>query len=289
MAFSTREASRTLGEPVSLYFIKYGAPDDAYFAYTDAEQEIEHEFDNDLGPVTFLPIPILFGEVSSSGSLDKSAVELRTPQDSALAQKFTLHPPSQVITMLVFDGHDADDDFIVIWAGRILGGGREENEAVYTCEPVSTSLKRPGLRRNYQYQCPHTLYAFPCNADRQAATITRAVTAVAGSLVSLPPGWSATPDSYIGGIAKWETAEGLIEERTIIKLADTNTVILSGIASDLTVGAQIDLAFGCDHKLLIAGDHLEGDCITLHDNVLNYGGQLWIPLKNPIGIINNFY
>lgn len=288
MSFGIRESSRSLGEPISLFFVRYGETPDAYFAYTDAEQIVTIQFDPDLGDVSFLPVPISFGEITASGSLDKASVEMRMPQNTPLADLFKLHPPSQVITLKVFQGHGDEDDYKVAWIGRILGGGREENEAVYTCEPVSTSMKRPGLRRNYQYQCPHVLYGPQCQANRAAATISRAVTAVAGALVSIG-GTFANPDNYNGGIASWTTPDGRLEERTIVKRADTTTLIMSGVVVGLVVGQQIQLAFGCDHRLELAGNTLTGDCIDLHNNVLNYGGDLWIPLKNPIGIVNNFY
>lgn len=289
MTFDARESSRSLGEPIKLYFIRHGNAPDAYYAYTNAEQVVEHEFDEELGPVEFMPIPIMSGRITASGSIDKAALEIRTPQDAELAAKFRLHPPSQVITLVIMAGHIGDTEFLVEWVGRVLNAGRQGNEAVYTCEPISTSVRRIGLRRNYQHQCPHVLYGDKCQADREAATIELSVTAVAGALVSLPSDWSATPDRYVGGIASWVTPEGSTEERTIVKRADSDTLILSGVAQGLSPGTQIKLAWGCSHRVLLAGATLEGDCIDLHDNILNYGGQLWIPLKNPIGITNNFY
>lgn len=281
MTFPIRESSRTLGEPVNLYFIVYGDTPASYYAYTDSEQEVHLNFDAALGEVIFKPIPITHGNITASGSLDKSAVEMRTPQSAELAQLFTLHPPSQIIRLTIFQAHDGDGDYRVEWVGRILGSSREVNEAVYTCEPVSTSMKRPGLRRNYQYQCPHVLYGPQCKADRGRATILRSVTGVAGALVSLPPGWDANPDRFNGGLAEWLTADGRTELRTIQKRADANTLILSGIAAGLVPGAQIKLSWGCKHDT--------PDCRDLHANVLNFGGQPWIPLKNPLGIKNNFY
>lgn len=283
MTFPIREASRTLGEPISLYFFRYGDTPDAYYAYTDCEQQVEHEFDPQVGLVVFQPIPVDRGEITSSGSLDKAAMEIRTPQNAELAQLFSLHPPSQIVTVVIFQGHEGDTDFRVEWMGRVLGSSREGNEAVYTCEPVSTSMKRPGLRRNYQYQCPHVLYSQGpglCNADREARSILRSATGVAGALVTF--GAIDNPDMYIGGIAEWTAPDGRKELRSIVRRADGLTFVFSGIALGLTPGVVVKLSAGCDHKM-------DGDCLNLHNNVQNFGGQPWIPTENPLGIKNNYY
>jgi hypothetical protein len=40
------------------------------------------------------------------------------------------------------------------------------------------------------------------------------------------------------------------------------------------------VVLGCNHQ---AYAEEGGDCQPLHDNIVNYGGDRWIPLKNPIG------
>lgn len=284
MSFANREASRQKGEPITLYFFRYGDTPASHFAYTDGEEAVVHAFDDPASPITFQPIPISRGAITSSGSLDRAALQIMMPDDEGMPMLFRYHPPSQVVTGIVFQGHVDDDDFKVVWAGRVLGcqlGG--QNTADFTCEPISTSLKRNGLRRRYQYGCPHVLYGPQCKADQEAASIYATVGGVSGALVSLGGGWSAQPTKYVGGLATWANSSGgRTETRTIVRLADTNTLVLSGIALGLSPGMPIKLAFGCDHIW-------NSDCTNLHDNVHNFGGDPFIPTKNPIGIVNNFY
>jgi hypothetical protein len=284
MSFNSRETSRAEGEPINLYFFRYGDAPDAYWAYTDAEQPVEHDFDPEVGLVVFEPVPIDRGSIVSSGTLDRAAMEIKTPQDSELAMLFRIHPPSQVVVLTVFQGHVGDLDFKVCWAGRVLGCQLNGNEAEFTCEPVSTSMKRAGLRRNWQYGCPHVLYGPQCKADREDASIVTTVTGVAGALVSVDPAWAPAEMrvKYLGGLAEYSNADGVTEIRTVIRLADSDTLVLSGYALGLVPGSPIKLSFGCNHIW-------NEDCTNLHNNVQNFGGHPFIPTKNPIGIVNNFY
>lgn len=284
--FEVAELSRNKGSPVTLYFFRYGDTTESYYAYTDAEEDTVWTFDPGLGPVTFKPIPIDHGAISSSGTLDKSSLDVKTPQDSELSMLFRLHPPSQIVTLRLLQGHEGVDDFRVAWAGRVLGNQVTGNETTFTCEPVSTSIRRAGLRRHYQLGCPLALYGVgegQCNADKEAASTFAAVSNVAGALVALGGAWAADEMriKYTGGIAEWQDATGRTETRTIVRLADSQTLVLSGVALGLVPGASIKLSFGCDHTWA-------GDCTNLHHNVQNFGGDPLIPTKNPIGIVNNF-
>lgn len=283
MTFAAIEGSRALGKPISLYFFRYGDASDAFFAYTDAAADAVLEFDPDLGPVTFVATPIKREGIVVSGVLDKATLTIRTPQDTALADLFMTHPPSQQVILTIWDGHIGEDDIAVVWSGRVTSHASEANESVLSCEPVSTSLKRTGLTRNFQIPCPLALYGPDCRADRETATISTNALGVNGPLVSLPDSWAPADrkTSFAQGIASWVTVEGRTEQRTIIRLRDLdNTLVLSGVASGLTPALELKLTLGCRHTL--------EDCSTLHDNIQNYGGQWLIPTDNPFGIKNNF-
>lgn len=284
MTFEIREESRSKGEPIALYHFQYGDAADKYFGYTDAETTIT------TGGKTYEPIPIVMGAVKASGTLDRQSIEVRTPQNVELAELFRLFPPSQVITLIVKQGHanDPDAQFLVTWTGRVLGHKRQINEAVYTVESVATSMRRAILRRHYMYGCPHVLYGPQCKANKAAATITKTALSVTSPYVTLADNWATTSmkPKYLGGLVEWTTLDGLKETRAIrkIKGATSNQLLLSGTTNGLVAGMSVNLVLGCNHQ---AG--LEDDCIALHDNILNYGGQPWIPTKNPIGIKNTFY
>lgn len=274
MTFETLEESRCLGQPVDLYYFRYGTTASAYYAYTDAEEPVT--FDG----VIYEPKPIQRGAINSSGTLDKAALQVDLPTSCDVAELFRIYPPGRSVALIIRQGHlgDGDSDFKVIWSGRILSSSREDSIDSLTCEPLSTAFRRSGLRRCYQYSCPHALYGAQCKASRLAATRAATVYATTGASVTLDSGWNGphAVEKYIGGMIEWETAAGK-EVRTILRLTGGGNVLnLSGSTRGLTGGTEISVILGCEHNM--------ADCETLHNNIQNYGGQPWIPLSSPIKI-----
>jgi hypothetical protein len=250
-----------------------------YFGYTDAEQEIV------LDNITYAPIPIMRDPISASGTLDKSRLSLRMKRDVEFAELFRVYPPTQPVVLIILQGHLSDpddpDEFLVCWTGRVLSVGREGDECVVSCEPISSSLRRPGLRRHYQLGCPHVLYGDQCRANKAAATTAGVVASISGTYVTLNPGWNGlfSASDFIEGTMEW-TVESGIERRKILSISG-NTLLLSGLIRDLLVGGGVSTVLGCNHQT--------SHCSGLHNNILNFGGCPWIPTKNPIGYPSNEY
>lgn len=308
MNHGEREQSRTYGAPIALYLFKgteqseeaiaaAGFDHGAFgpFAFTDAEDAItrtEIGFDE---PVVYVPWPVDRGNIVSSGSLDKSQLKVSMAEGSDLAALFLEYPPAQVVNLIIRDGHVGDDPddpacFPVVWTGRVLGCGHPPLKTEFTCEPISTSGRRPGLRRNYQISCPHVLYGPDCRADRDAATIERTVAGVERTRVTLSTGWDSVHPhgKYVGGMIRWTRPGGFMELRSILRCADGVTLRLSGTTRGLQVGDTVKLILGCSRSITQSGATIAGDCVDLHDNIHNYGGQPFIPLTNPLGPVNNF-
>lgn len=294
MTFDARESSRQLGSPVTLYLFRYGVDANAYHAFTDAHAAIT--YDN----VTYNPEPIQHGAITSSGSLDRSALEIKVPKTNPLGSLFLVYPPAQVVTLILYKGHleDSPPDFRAVWNGRVINCAREGSEMTLTCDPVAASMRRSGLRRNYQHSCPHVLYQqgdFKCNADQAAATITRTVAAVDDNVVTLSAGWdSVHPASkYIGGMISWDN-EGATEYRTILRITGGVDLVTNGFVRGLAASDSVDVILGCNHSAHLT----EGDCLNLHvtagsgspptSNIHNFGGQPWRPKKNPMGNTSPF-
>lgn len=277
MTFSAIETSRHKGEPVTLYLFAYS--ETANFAYTDAEREIVHD------GISYEPIPIMRDNVAASGTLDKSALAVRMPRDVELSELFRVYPPAQVVTLIIRQGHLSDSDppeFLVVWSGRVLSVGREGEECVVSCEPVSSSLRRPGLRRHYQLGCPHVLYGPQCRADRAASSVTATVGIIAGTAITLNAGWhgSFPAVKFTEGLVEWLNDDGATERRKILSVSG-NTLLLGGLPRDLEAGETITALLGCNHQM--------SDCADLFHNIHNFGGCPWVPTQNPIGFRNNYY
>ena len=90
-------------------------------------------------------------------------------------------------------------------------------------------------------------------------------------------------DAYVGGFIDWvDTATMRHHIRPIIEVVDTPgqaEIFIAGVLPTVMTG-DVDLVKGCAHT--------EEACTKWHNNVANYGGQLWIPDLNPVGNISTF-
>jgi hypothetical protein len=292
MSFLTRELSRILGRPITLYYFRWGSDATSYYAFTDGETAITAAgaLDGSSPPTTvsYTPTPIERGTITSSGTLDKATLEVTVPRNNGLAELFIAYPPAQVVTCVIRQAHRGEtDSWPAIWVGRVTSMRFEDSAAKFTLEPVATSLRRTGLRRNYQFGCPHALYGPQCRADKPAATVTVAVTSISNQTLVLPTGWfgSIPITKYLGGLAQWTTPDGNTEIRTILRKSGNDDLVLGGIIRGLSAAQNVELSLGCNHKMDDCADlHVEIDSGSpLQSNIHNFGGQPWIPLENPVG------
>lgn len=276
MTLQQYEESRHQGEPVNLYLYRYGVAPGAYYAYNDGEEIISIE------GVDYIPVPMQRSPINSDGTLDKSALTVSCPRDLDIVELFRVYPPHQVVTLVIRQGHpkDAVPEYLVIWSGRVTSRNIKGDECEFTCEPISSSMRRSGLRRNYQFGCPHALYGPQCNASKAAATFTQTVISVANNEVTLADGWNGGEplNHFYAGLAEWQhLGETVI--RSILNIEFDKVVIMAGPAIGLLPGDSIDIIKGCDHTMVGCNDH---------NNIQNFGGQPWIPTKNPITGISPF-
>lgn len=269
MSFDQIERDPQRGRPVELYKFVYGDGSGSFYAYTNADREITHD------GVTFKPIPISRENYRSSGKTEAANMTIKCPLKADLANLFLDYPPTQPVTVTVWQGHlgDTQQEFLVVWLGRILSTAREGDEAVLSCSSTIISLKRPGLRRNYQYSCPHVLFGDQCKASRPAASTTATVIAITPQGLTLSPGWQGEwpLERFAGGMIRWTGNIGT-EYRTILRVEPSGLLRFIGPLRSLEAGSQLTIMRGCNHLM---------DGCNTHNNINNFGGQPWIPLKNP--------
>lgn len=267
MPFAEIEDSRSLGEPDSLYRFSMG---DQVWRYTDSEDA------QTVGGETYEPIPIDRDAVNTSGTQDKSALTVRLPEDSPVPMLYRYFSPPERVGLVIFQGHGGDGETLAIWVGRVLSSKVEGSEAALNCEPVSTSMKRPGLRVRDQYQCMHALYGPSCRANRAEFTRTATVVDIDGRTITLSNGWEgAFPQSkFTNGIFKFGA-----EQRHILRV--NGWLRIDGPPRGLSIGDSVEVSLGCSHN--------QSDCLDLFHNIHNFGGAPFIPKNNPIGSVNNFY
>ncbi len=274
MSFGSRETSIDRGEPFNLYQFKYGSRNQDVHCYTDAEGDVAA-----FGRI-FKSIPIRRSSINSSGTTDKTTLTVEMPRTELLPAMFLVYPPSYTVALTIWQGHVGapEDDIRVNWSGIVLSCARVGAlEAKVSCEPVTVSMQRIGLRRNYQYMCPHALYGPQCRANKAAASSNRTLHAAAGRFVTITEDLGVSPE-YYGGMVEWDTPDGRREYRTILSVqtqAGRTVFVINGLAHNLPTDNVVTIVKGCRH--------LMEDCSGVHNNIHNFGGQPWIPTSNPLG------
>ncbi|MDC8804208.1 phage BR0599 family protein [Halomonas pacifica] len=269
--------SRHSSVPVFLYEVTWGPGAQHQLHMTSDQTTVWHN------GAPFTRAQIKHGEISSSGTLDNTEVEIRTPHTNPLFEVFRVYPPEQPVVMVIYRGErdDPDGDYRAIWRGRLLNFGVSGLAATFSGQPMIASTQRPGLRRNYQYGCPHVLYGPHCQAGKVAATTPATVAGVAGSVLTLEPGWAAAdPIKYLKGLVEWPH-DGVTYSRTVLQILGDNDLLLAGTVPGLATADAVDVVLSCNHRV--------DDCKDLHGNINNYGGQPWISRVNPLGPRNIFY
>lgn len=300
MTFRAQEESRYRRQPVALLAFRYGtriytdnSGPQAIFGYTNAEQPVSFTHPT-TGPVIYQPIPLEVPKVNQSGTLDRKNLVIRLPDNLPLMARLRKWPRDFPIILTIFIRHltDPDDETLVVWSGRVMGTNfiRKENVAEIDCMPISVMFQKPGLRRHYQYMCPHVLYSRECGAPRVPLTLYSF--GVGPDYIDAPGGWSAVPRKYIGGYADWNVTDGR-QIRTIIEVEDDTRIYFNGPTDGLADYGRIRLSLGCNHLFIYSGEGRgidpDTDCFTLHRNIQNFGGFPFIPKQNPVGTASGVF
>lgn len=274
MSYDLIETSVDLGSPVTLFEFIYGQTQGDAYRYSTTDEPVT------LAGRAWSPQNLKHSEITSAGSLDKASVTVTARPDIEVAKLFLAAPPSQQVVLNIWRGHaltlqDGWDDFQRIWVGRVLSAEWGEADVEFKCEPVATSAKRVGLRRFYQYGCPHVLYGRACGVSEVAYTAQCTVVGMVNNrtpivaLRNVPV--EVTTPRLVGGILKLVLPDGRTVLRSIVSASSVSGGVQLGLMSaipELSVGMYGTVARGCKHTF--------DDCKTFF-NTANYGGCPNIP------------
>ncbi len=258
MTYFEKETSRQNGRPVELFQFTDG---NQFWRYCTGDDPIVY-----LGN-TYAPATIVRGATEASQEFGKSQMQVRIPADLPLAKFMTSQVPNNFIGVTLFRTHVGDTEFITHWRGRVISSTWRNHECTLTCEPVFTGLQRAGLRALYQRPCRHAIYSPGCGVDKALHALETTVDTAVKNQVFVTAAAGFPSGYFTGGMLK--TDEG---SRAIMQHIGHSLTLITPIAG-LTGGREITLYPGCDHTFLT--------CKAKFDNGINFGGQPWLPQKNP--------
>jgi len=268
MSFLGKETSNHSSEPIETYTFIRGA---TTYRYTSSDEDVV------LGPETFLSITMGRGDLELSGEVGRAPLTVTVPRDLPICNDYVISPPSDITTLVVKRGHRGElpETYVVVWMGRVLNFTWIDSSMEFMCEPVYTSIKRLGLRRQFSRGCTHVLYGSQCRVNATAHKYTDVIAGLTSNTCSVLGVGGSGDNYYSGGYVQWDY-QGRKEKKMILKqIGDVLT--LSGLPLGASLGATAEVFPGCDHTM--------STCKNKFSNLLNFGGCPWIPTKNPFGSI----
>ena len=238
------------------------------FAYTSFEESVT------LSGVVYLPIQISRNKIRKNQDLTTAPITVTVPYDLDIVRLFSSFPPSEPIRATVFarQVNDPDQQVVVQWEGRIANVMIRNNfRAEIRCDPITTSLRMNNLRLKFQSQCPYTLYANGCRAPLNSFLLSTTLSSSSGNIIS-SPNFAMRPDGYYSGGFIVITLNNNNYRRFILNHVQNNITLDFPIPAT-SAGQAIQVYPGCDHTV--------DTCRDKFSNLDNYGGEPYIPEKNP--------
>jgi len=254
------------GFPVELYKFKRGLSEQ--YLLTSSNEPITF-----LSEV-YLPVQIARGAIEQNQEMERQPLQIQIQRDAEILENFVGFPPTEIMTVTIFRFHENDTptpEVVTIWQGRVLSNAWEGSQATLHCEPVFTSLKRPGLRRKYASQCPHILYGGECAISNFDFQVNATLTVVTNGVELTSPDFIVALDHFFGGYIVLDNREF----RTVVEDPGLGTITIASSISGLEVGNTVAAFPGCAHDL--------DDCLVKFANIVNYGGFPYVPGVNPFG------
>lgn len=265
MTYDAVERSRDGRRPVEIYTF---ARDYQTWRYTSADRDVV------VDSLTYTARSISRSAIEATGELARLGLTLNVQRDLEVADLFRVSPPSAAVTCTVRQYHDGDGSVATLWSGRIASVSWQGASATIALEPVYTALRRVGLRRMYQRQCPHVLYGSACGVNSAAFRVDGPADAISGLTVSVSEASLLADGWFAGGFIEYDIALGIAERRFVTGHSGA-VLTLSAAPAGLVVGQSVRMFPGCDHAL--------ATCNSKFSNALNYGGMPYFTQKNPFG------
>ena len=261
MAYENFENTVDDGRPVELYEFRRGS---SYYRYTNAAEKVY------MSGNTFTPEYITRSEITETDDINQGSLTVTFSIFNQFAGEYISYAPDTVTTLTIYRLHVNDDESegMVIWKGRVLSSGGDENEIELECESIFSSLRRVGLRAKYLLICRHALYSSECGISMSSYVAADTVTGEDGLTIIVGVAANQGDGTYTGGIV--ENASG--DYRFITK-HEGATLKLSRSFSSSINGTAVQIYPGCDK--------LRATCIEKFNNLKNFGGFPFIPTTNP--------
>lgn len=261
MTYDDLEQSAISGEPVELYDFVIGIK---HWRYTSGAESISY-----LGN-TYLPEIIGRKDISISDNPFKDDIEVMLNRNNEFAIQFIPYSIDDEVTLTIYRGHDGD--YIIYRQGFVRTVTFDENGVPkLRISPKTSAIQRVGSRRTLMRLCDHVLYDGGCKVNQEAYKVIGQISAITGTTIE-SAAFATKPNG-------WFTSGKLIinnDVKRFILSHTTNSIVIARPIYNANVGDSFNAYAGCDH--------LPDTCDSKFSKKLNYGGEEFLPVKNPFTI-----
>lgn len=265
-AYTDTEASVHDGQPIECFeFVgSYST-----YRYTSHDQAVT------VAGKKFDPIAIKRTNVKAGTHEEDSLdVQVEMPVSCQLAKDyaFQVTPPKlELVIYRVHLGTNLATDYVIYWRGPVAAISVENQIAKIRVPSVfANALSGDVPTVYYQSPCNHVLFDSGCQVNRALHSVKTTVLSVNGRTIVVASIGGFGHGYFNGGEI---VVPGSNERRMVINQLGT-TIEISYPMGMLAVGAEVELAAGCDHAW-------GGDCPNKFANQINFSGFPFVPDINP--------
>jgi uncharacterized phage protein (TIGR02218 family) len=246
--------------------------------YTFTMSTSTWRYTNALMPATYnqqsyTAVPITRSAIIATADIEKAQITVTVPLTLPLLDVFRPFAPLQRVWLTIVRTQRNAANGATIWSGALANVESGQHTATLTIQNRFAAQANNGLRQKWQKPCPRVLYSTGCGVSRAAYRVNGTLTAANGRTIRAAA-FALRPDgTFTGGYIEW-VSSGITFVAFITGHSGEALSLLT--SPSLAVGTVVSAYPGCDHSTGANG------CARFN-NLPNYGGQPYIPLKNPFG------
>ena len=262
MSYTTKEQSLIRGEPVELYRFKRGTE---YWTYNSSDIFITY-----AGKI-YEPVLIRRGDIELTSNSLKNLLKIEVDRANKFAIAFISTPVEHTTELVIYRGHrDLESngifDFVEYWKGYIYVVKFLPKIVNIIASPKTNSLKRSGLMRKFQRSCGYQVYSTRCGLLKSNYVRSGTIISIDGTKIEATIFGTEVDDWFKGGLFEADN------QSRMIVWHEGNYIRIDHRIYSLEIGMSFNAYAGCDHSASACHNK---------NNKINYGGQEFIPNKNP--------
>ena len=250
------------GSPLELYHFQ-NMEDLTIWSYNSGDKDVLY------GGRTYTKELIRRDHIELNSNSLKTRVNITVSLSNVFVRNYIQEPIEGIVQLTIYRQHHGS--YVTYWKGYIATVQFCPKTAIITASLKTSRLKRFGLMRKFTRNCGLALYSTWCTIsdDDSDYYVDGNILTISGTTITATAFGTKADGWFKGG--KFKTDDSSCLQKIIYHVG--TTIKISKAVSSLTVGEGFRAWAGCDHT--------NSTCDTKFNNKLNYGGQLYLPDKNP--------